>query len=69
MGEVEDPATGSAAGPLIAYLQDCLDVDRVTIEQGVQMGRPSRLEAKMESGRPRVSGDVTVLSVGRVRLP
>ena len=69
MGEVEDPATGSAAGPLIAYLQDCLDIDRVTIDQGAQMGRPSRLEAKMESGRPRVSGDVTVLSVGRVRLP
>ena len=69
MGEVEDPATGSAAGPLIAYLQDCLDIDRVEIEQGVQMGRPSRIEARMESGRPRVSGDVTVLSVGRVRLP
>lgn len=69
MGDIEDPATGSAAGPLIAYLQDCLDIDRITIDQGVQMGRPSRIEARMESGRPRVSGDVTVLSVGRVRLP
>ena len=69
MGDIEDPATCSAAGPLIAYLQDSLDIDRITIDQGVQMGRPSRIEARMESGRPRVSGDVTVLSVGRVRLP
>ena len=66
---VEDPATGSAAGPLVAWLQDCLDIDRIVVEQGVEMGRPSRIEARMEAGRPVVSGTVTVLAEGSVRLP
>ena len=66
---IEDPATGSAAGPLVAWLQDCLDIDRIVVEQGVDMGRPSRIEAKMESGRPVVSGAVTVVSEGTVFLP
>ncbi len=66
---IEDPATGSAAGPLVAYLQDCLDIDRIVVEQGVEMGRPSRIEASMEAGRPLVSGAVTVLASGTVHLP
>ncbi|MFA9400082.1 MAG: PhzF family phenazine biosynthesis protein, partial [Acidobacteriota bacterium] len=66
---IEDPATGSAAGPLVAYLQDCLDIDSIVVEQGVEMGRPSRIEARMEAGSPRVSGEVTVLAAGRVDLP
>ena len=66
---VEDPATGSAAGPLLAYLQDCLDIDRIVVEQGIEMGRPSRIEARMEDGRPVVSGAVAVLAAGTVRLP
>lgn len=66
---IEDPATGSAAGPLVAYLQDCLDISEVVIEQGVEMGRASRLEAKMVDGRPKVGGNVTVLSSGQIHLP
>jgi trans-2,3-dihydro-3-hydroxyanthranilate isomerase len=66
---VEDPATGSAAGPLVAYLQDCLDIDRIAVAQGVEMGRPSTIEAAMENGRARVSGAVTVLVSGEVHLP
>ncbi len=66
---IEDPATGSAAGPLVAYLQDCLDISGITIEQGVEMGRPSRIRARMEGGRPRVSGSVALLASGTVRLP
>lgn len=66
---IEDPATGSAAGPLLAWLQDCLDIDRIVVEQGLEMGRPSRIEARMESGRPVVSGAVTVVSEGTVFLP
>lgn len=66
---IEDPATGSAAGPLVAWLQDCLDIDRIVVEQGVEMGRPSRIEARMESGRSLVSGAVTVLGEGTVYLP
>ena len=66
---IEDAATGSAAGPLIAYLQDCLDISEVVVEQGVEMGRASRLEAKMVDGRPKVGGSVTLLSRGEVFLP
>jgi trans-2,3-dihydro-3-hydroxyanthranilate isomerase len=66
---IEDPATGSAAGPLVAYLQDCLDIHRITVEQGVEMGRPSRIEARMDKGRPRVSGNVAVIATGEVYLP
>jgi trans-2,3-dihydro-3-hydroxyanthranilate isomerase len=69
MAGVEDPATGSAAGPLVAYLQDCLDISRITVEQGVEMGRPSRIEAHIDGGRPLVSGGVTVLASGEVHLP
>ena len=69
LGDFEDPATGSAAGPLVAYLQDILDVDRIEIHQGVEMGRPSLIEARMDSGRPRVSGKVQVVMSGRVTLP
>jgi len=52
----EDPATGSAAGPLVAYLAERGQGDRVEISQGVEMRRPSRLLAEMEDGRPRVNG-------------
>lgn len=69
LGEFEDPSTGSAAGPLVAYLQDILDVDRVEIRQGVEMGRPSLIEARMDSGRPRVSGRVQVVMAGHANLP
>jgi trans-2,3-dihydro-3-hydroxyanthranilate isomerase len=66
---IEDPATGSAAGPLVAYLQDCLDISRITVEQGVEMGRPSRIEARIDAGRPLVSGGVKVLASGDLYLP
>ena len=39
----EDPATGSAAGPLCAYLAASRRASRVEISQGVEMGRPSVL--------------------------
>lgn len=64
----EDPATGSAAGPLCAYLAARAACPRVTIEQGVEMGRPSRLEAAMEGDRPRVGGDVVVVGDGTLQL-
>ena len=46
----EDPATGSAVGPLCAYLAERTGRDAVTVDQGVEMGRPSLLEAEMEEG-------------------
>jgi trans-2,3-dihydro-3-hydroxyanthranilate isomerase len=70
----EDPATGSAAGPLCAYLAEHAGASRVTITQGEEMGRPSVLETEMaadESGqaRPRVGGTVIPLIEGTVELP
>jgi trans-2,3-dihydro-3-hydroxyanthranilate isomerase len=63
----EDPATGSAAGPLCAYLHARTGVTRIDITQGVAMGRPSRIAC--EAGeRVRVAGDVVVLIEGEVSL-
>jgi trans-2,3-dihydro-3-hydroxyanthranilate isomerase len=64
----EDPATGSAAGPLCAYLAARADCRAVTIEQGIELGRPSRLEAQMQGDRPRVGGDVVVVADGTLHL-
>lgn len=64
----EDPATGSAAGPLCAYLAARAGWREVTIEQGVEMGRPSRLETAMEGDRPRVGGDVVTVVDGTLQL-
>jgi trans-2,3-dihydro-3-hydroxyanthranilate isomerase len=64
----EDPATGSAAGPLLAYLRKRTGIERLTIDQGVQMGRPSRLDVAMEGDRPRVGGEVVILARGTVHL-
>jgi trans-2,3-dihydro-3-hydroxyanthranilate isomerase len=64
----EDPATGSAAGPLCAYLAARTDCVRVAVDQGIEMGRPSRLDAAMEGDRPRVAGGVIVLIDGTLHL-
>jgi trans-2,3-dihydro-3-hydroxyanthranilate isomerase len=65
----EDPATGSAAGPLGAYLNQRNGTERLVIRQGEEMGRPSLLEVEMADGRPRVSGGVAPLIDGEVSLP
>jgi trans-2,3-dihydro-3-hydroxyanthranilate isomerase len=64
----EDPATGSAAGPLCAYLAARAACTTLTIEQGIEMGRPSRIEAEMEGERPRVGGDVVAVGDGTLHL-
>jgi len=64
----EDPATGSAAGPLCAYLAARVGTAALTIEQGIEMGRPSRIEAAMEGERPRVGGDVVAVADGTLQL-
>jgi trans-2,3-dihydro-3-hydroxyanthranilate isomerase len=65
---LEDPATGSAAGPLCAYLHARAGCDSVKITQGVAMGRPSRIETQMVGGRVRVGGGVVAVIDGRVTL-
>jgi len=64
----EDPATGSAAGPLCAYLHRYTGSGAVEITQGVQMGRPSRLLTEVVDDRIRVSGDIVVMIDGTVTL-
>jgi trans-2,3-dihydro-3-hydroxyanthranilate isomerase len=68
-GVVEDPATGSAAGPLMAYLHRRAGATALEIEQGAHMGRPSRLLCSVEGDRVRVAGDAVVVAEGVVRLP
>jgi trans-2,3-dihydro-3-hydroxyanthranilate isomerase len=64
----EDPATGSAAGPLCAYLNQRTGSTAVAILQGVEMGRPSRLYAEITGDRVRVGGDVVAVIDGVLRL-
>jgi trans-2,3-dihydro-3-hydroxyanthranilate isomerase len=64
----EDPATGSAAGPLCAYLAERTGLRRLTVSQGVEMGRASRLACEIEGDRVRVGGDAVVVADGSVFL-
>jgi trans-2,3-dihydro-3-hydroxyanthranilate isomerase len=64
----EDPATGSAVGSLMALVHAHAGAERLTVRQGEELGRPSVLACAMESGRVRVSGDVVIVSEGRVFL-
>lgn len=66
-GVVEDPATGAAAAALGGYLRALGLVDvpvRLVLRQGVDMGRPSRLEVTVPAG----DGGVHVRGQA-VRLP
>ena len=65
----EDPATGSSVGPLCAHVAARTGAQRLVVEQGIEMGRPSRLVCTWEDGRVRVGGDVVVLVTGTLRLP
>ena len=77
-GIPEDPATGSASGPLGAYLIErglVTPADTVDIvsEQGTRMGRPSfiRIRVGMSAGRISeilVGGSVVPVIEGRLRV-
>lgn len=67
-GVTEDPATGSAAGPLLAYLHERDATAALSVQQGVEMGRPSRIDCDWAGDRPRVSGGVVVVADGDVLL-
>jgi trans-2,3-dihydro-3-hydroxyanthranilate isomerase len=71
----EDPATGSAAGPLAAYLSEHRlggMPGRCEIAQGEQVGRPSFLRVETSSGpegwQVRVAGDVRIVGDGAFEL-
>jgi trans-2,3-dihydro-3-hydroxyanthranilate isomerase len=56
-GIAEDPATGSANGPLGAYLvrHGVSDGKRIVSEQGYEMGRPSLLYVRVGGGRDAIA--------------
>jgi PhzF family phenazine biosynthesis protein len=69
VGLWEDSATGTAAGPLCAYLgkEGLLPDDRILIEQGARMGRPSLLSVRL-SPNPELSGSGVVVLRGTLSL-
>jgi trans-2,3-dihydro-3-hydroxyanthranilate isomerase len=78
-GVTEDPATGSASGPLGAYVAErglvaIGDSIEMTSLQGNKMGRPSnvRIKLRLEGGRARdiqVGGSVVPVLEGVLTLP
>ena len=71
VGIAEDPATGTAAGPLVALLAARGAVPHaatVAIEQGYQRGRPSRLLITIAGERIQLSGGGLVVADGVLHL-
>ena len=76
-GVSEDPATGSAAGPLAVHLARHGRIgfgDEIEISQGAEIGRPSTLYARAEGSaeqleRVEVGGSAVVVARGEFRLP
>jgi trans-2,3-dihydro-3-hydroxyanthranilate isomerase len=67
VGITEDPATGTAAGPLASHLVAhgvVSDGSTVLIEQGYLMGRPSRIEIRVQDERVTIAGTGVVVAEG-----
>ncbi len=75
-GVAEDPATGSAAGPLAVHLARHGRIafgDEIEIAQGAEVGRPSTLYARAEGTAERlervvVGGSAVVVARGEFQL-
>lgn len=75
-GVPEDPATGSAAGPLAVHLlrHGLLAAgDEIEISQGAELGRPSTLYARVEGSaehveRVEVGGQAVIVARGEFKL-
>jgi trans-2,3-dihydro-3-hydroxyanthranilate isomerase len=76
-GVPEDPATGSAAGPLALHLARHGRIafgDEIEISQGAEIGRPSTLYARVDGSaeqveRVEVGGSAVTVARGEFRLP
>ena len=76
-GVVEDPATGSAAGPLAVHLARHGRIgfgDEIEITQGAEIGRPSTLYARADGSadgleQVEVGGSAVIVARGEFRLP
>jgi trans-2,3-dihydro-3-hydroxyanthranilate isomerase len=72
LGIPEDPATGSAAGPLAVHLARHGRIafgDEIQISQGAEIGRPSVLHARAEGSaaaveRVEVAGEAVIVASG-----
>jgi trans-2,3-dihydro-3-hydroxyanthranilate isomerase len=77
-GISEDPATGSASGPLGCYMLQhglitAAEARRIVSLQGVAMGRPSRIHISIDSDngritRVRVGGEAVLVGRGEILL-
>jgi trans-2,3-dihydro-3-hydroxyanthranilate isomerase len=76
LGVAEDPATGSAAGPLVLHLARHGRIrfgEEIEIHQGAEVGRPSRLLARavgsaQEVERVEVGGSAVIVARGEFLL-
>jgi trans-2,3-dihydro-3-hydroxyanthranilate isomerase len=76
-GVPEDPATGSAAGPLAVHLARHGRIafgDEIEISQGAEIGRPSTLYARADGSAEKletveVGGSSVIVARGEFRLP
>ncbi|MQA16701.1 MAG: PhzF family phenazine biosynthesis isomerase [Pseudonocardiaceae bacterium] len=76
LGVTEDPATGSAAGPLALHLARHGRVrfgDEIEIRQGLEIARPSVLYARVDGSaagveRVQVGGSAVIIARGEFRL-
>jgi trans-2,3-dihydro-3-hydroxyanthranilate isomerase len=71
VGIWEDPATGTAAGPLAAHLVAhglANSGQPIVIEQGTAMGRTSLIRAEVRGGAVRISGRGVVVASGCLTL-
>jgi trans-2,3-dihydro-3-hydroxyanthranilate isomerase len=70
MGIAEDPATGTAAGPLAALLvrRGHLEAGPAVIEQGHALGRPSRIHVRASGPAVTVSGSGLISAEGVLHL-
>ena len=71
VGIWEDPATGSAAGPLAVRLVAegvVPDGAPVVVEQGHAMGRPSRIRVQVTGSRVRIGGTCVVVAEGALTV-
>jgi trans-2,3-dihydro-3-hydroxyanthranilate isomerase len=74
IGVAEDPATGSAAGPIALHLARHGEIaygEQIEITQGVEIGRPSRLYARVERSPDRieVGGAAVIVARGMFEIP
>ena len=76
-GVAEDPATGSAAGPLAVHLARHGRIgfgEEIEVSQGTEIGRPSTLYARVDGSAEKldvveVGGSSVIVARGEFRLP